>query len=115
MHRLCQENGIRLSACPATEPVSSGIKTDGGRRTKNCAQQPVSAPGLAIDRQGYPLLIDEGRILRDKGIAFHDLTMLFKELPDPIYVDGCCHYNQQGYDLLAAAVARGILEDLPAP
>jgi hypothetical protein len=61
---------------------------------------------------GYPLLIEEGQQLASTGVSFYDLTRLFAEVEDPIYVDTCCHYNESGQRLLAAAVAEAILDEL---
>lgn len=61
---------------------------------------------------GYPLLISEGQRLRDRGIRFHDLTLLFANVDEPIYVDSCCHYNAHGNEMLARAIARFIIEAL---
>ena len=114
MHRLCQENGIRYlhflqpnQHFPESKPMGAAEK-----KIAFGAVNPRHGKTIAI---GYPLLVAEGKNLRDRGVAFHDLTMLFKEFETPIYVDGCCHYNQQGYDLLAAAVATRILELVEQP
>ncbi|WP_165243857.1 SGNH/GDSL hydrolase family protein [Paludisphaera soli] len=60
---------------------------------------------------GYPLLLREGRGLRERGVAFHDLTAIFRDHPESLYIDDCCHYNQAGLEILAEAVARAILDD----
>jgi hypothetical protein len=114
MHRLCQENGIRYLHVLQPNQYLPESKPMGPDEKKVALSNLFPRPGRAIAR-GYPLLIDEGRNLREKGIAFHDLTMLFKDLQNPIYVDACCHYNEQGYDLLAAAVATRILELVEQP
>jgi hypothetical protein len=114
MHRLCRENGIRYlhflqpnQHFPESKPM--------GAAEKKIVFGPINPrPGKTIPI-GYPLLVAEGKNLREKGISFYDLTMLFKEIETPIYVDACCHYNQQGYDLLAAAVATRILEFAEGP
>jgi hypothetical protein len=63
-------------------------------------------------KHGYPELLREGETLRAEGVDFHDLTRLFAAFADPIYIDTCCHYNQQGNDLLAEAVAEALLANL---
>jgi len=59
-------------------------------------------------RNGYPHLQAGGKELRGRGVEFHDLTMLFAQHPEPLYVDDCCHYNVHGYRLLAKAVAEAV-------
>ena len=63
-------------------------------------------------KRGYPLMIEEGRKLRPHGVDFHDLTQLFTDQTHTIYSDYFCHYNQTGNDLLAAAVARLLLDSM---
>jgi hypothetical protein len=73
--------------------------------------------GLSV-RQGYPELRREGEKLRAEGVDFHDLTRLFAAFSNPIYVDSCCHYNQEGNELMAEAVAEALLaalEGAPQP
>ena len=69
--------------------------------------------GQAIAR-GYPMLIDAGRTLLERGIAFHDLTRLFAQIEEPLYRDPFCHLNPRGNDLLAEAIAERLLSELVA-
>ena len=57
---------------------------------------------------GYPLLIAAGERLRQQGVAFHDLTMAFEEVPQTLYIDSCCHFNHEGYRLVAVAIADAL-------
>jgi hypothetical protein len=113
MHRLCRENGIRYLHIlqPNQHFTNSKPLNEAERKIVLRDITPRLARTIPI---GYPLLISEGRKLREQGISFHDLTMLFQDIPTQIYVDACCHYNQQGYDLLAQAVAERILEAVEA-
>jgi hypothetical protein len=36
---------------------------------------------------GYPLLIRNGRALKEQGIPFYNLTGIFKDYPEAIYID----------------------------
>lgn len=58
----------------------------------------------------YPKLIETGRTLREAGVAFTDLTMLFRETSEPRYSDPCCHLNLAGYEEVARAMGRTIRE-----
>jgi hypothetical protein len=60
-------------------------------------------------RKAYPILQRQGEKLRKAGVDFRDLTRLFASVPGPIYADNCCHYNKEGYELLATALADEIL------
>jgi len=58
----------------------------------------------------YHLLVQAGDELVKQDVHFLDMTMLFAETPTPIYIDDCCHYNQQGNEMLATAIARKIVQ-----
>ena len=56
--------------------------------------------------QGYPLLREWGRDLTGQGINYFDLTGIFADHPETLYRDPCCHLNDRGNELLAAAMVR---------
>lgn len=64
-------------------------------------------------RLGYPLLKERGLKLASEGISFHDLTNVFFETKDTLYIDECCHFNSRGNEIMAMAVARSVPEVLP--
>jgi hypothetical protein len=59
-------------------------------------------------RGGYPLLQAEGQGLRAEGIAFEDLTEIFKTQEATLYRDTCCHLDLEGNRQLAREVAGRI-------
>jgi hypothetical protein len=71
----------------------------------------MGSPYQQAAADGYPYLIRAGQQLRDAGVDFHDLTLLFADNTEILYSDTCCHFNQRGYDLLAEALAERILEE----
>ena len=64
-------------------------------------------PGVV---QGYPRLLEAKSDLVDRGVNFHDLTMLYRDIPQPIYQDDCCHPNKRGYEIIAKYIAHTIAE-----
>jgi hypothetical protein len=58
---------------------------------------------------GYPKLIALGKELIREGVEFHDLTMIFSDHKEPLYVDDCCHVGQEGYSIVASVVAQEII------
>jgi hypothetical protein len=60
----------------------------------------------------YPSLIEAGRTLAGRGVAFRDLTRVFASHPEPLYVDTCCHYNEGGHRLVGRAVGEVVVEAL---
>ncbi len=61
--------------------------------------------------EGYPLLFAYGRQLREEGIQFHDLSMLFESTTEPTYIDDCCHYTSKGDQMVAQAIGDAIVDD----
>jgi hypothetical protein len=60
-------------------------------------------------RQGYPILQRRGQEMAGDGISFHDLSMIFRDRQEALYVDNCCHYNHLGYQIVGDAVAALIV------
>lgn len=58
---------------------------------------------------GYPLLRALGRDLRQEGVNFIDLTMLFSSTAEATYGDDCCHYTALGERMVALAMADQIV------
>ena len=65
-------------------------------------------------RKGYPGLIAAGKRMRAAGLPFDDLTMVFEDVSETVYSDGCCHVNQLGSRLLALEIARIIRDRFAA-
>lgn len=64
--------------------------------------------------EGYPYLIAAGREMTALGLPFADLTMMFRDLSEPVYSDACCHFNTRGNELIAQEIARVIAKSLAA-
>jgi hypothetical protein len=75
------------------------------------AYQPENLTSRAA-RLGYPVLREAGPGLRERGIHFVDLTMVFEHEQGTIYRDVCCHYNNRGYEILGEAIAAELVSAL---
>jgi hypothetical protein len=73
---------------------------------------PEKHPYTTAATQGYPYLIAAGRELVSEGVPYTDLTMLFARRDEVLYVDGCCHFNPRGYELMALEIGRVIRDAL---
>jgi hypothetical protein len=70
-------------------------------------------PGVAETKRiatAYPILRARGISLRNQGVDFFDLTMLFETEQRTVYSDTCCHLNQLGNDQLAGAIAQTVAD-----
>ena len=61
-------------------------------------------------RVGYPKLIAEAKRMRAEGIPINDLTMVFADVQESLYTDGCCHVNDRGSELMILEITRIIHE-----
>ena len=88
-----QRKGHAVLPLPPAQPVFPRLQADGrgGEEGGDLARASLP-PGVEI---GYPLLLRNGRKLKEQGVRFFDLTGIFKDHPEPIYVDSCCHSNQR--------------------
>jgi hypothetical protein len=104
---LCRGNGTVYVHVLQPNQYLPGSKSMGAEE-RRVAVVDSQCGGQAIAK-AYPLLIREGDRLRQEGVHFVDLTMLFADVTDPIYVDPFCHYNGRGNELLARAVGERIV------
>ena len=72
---------------------------------REVAYKPEGINGPAAIK-GYPLLRQFNPDLPSQGIHYFDLTGIFVDHPETLYIDDCCHLNERGYELLAAAMVR---------
>ncbi len=108
LERLCRVNDIEYHhVLPPNQHLLDSKPMNSAERKVAFVPSPYSDEA----RRAYPLLVRGGTELKREGIRFHDLTRLFQDHPEPIYVDDCCHYNPTGNEILAVAIARIIGRD----
>lgn len=112
MKSLCDGAGIPYfhflqpnQYLPGSKPLSAEERRTAYRENHHY-RQPVS--------QGYPRLLAAGARLEARGIEFHDLTQLFADEERTVYQDECCHLNDLGNRLMAAAVLEAVTPGLAA-
>jgi hypothetical protein len=110
---ICKANGIAYYHFLQPNQYVPGSKPLGAEERKR-AWEDNQCNKTSVE-QGYPLLRRAGTELRRAGISFHDLTMIFRDHPEPIYIDTCCHVNVHGNELLTEAIAAAILETPEPP
>ncbi len=57
-------------------------------------------------RGGYPELARFGEKLSGQQVNYFDLSYIFQRNDQTLYWDACCHFNDRGKELLAAAMVR---------
>ena len=61
-------------------------------------------------RDGFPLLVERGKNIQAAGVEFLDLTQIFENEPETMYVDSCCHMNEEANRRLAVAIGLRLRE-----
>ena len=82
---------------PGSKPLSP--------EERKSAYAALSGDKFAVER-GYPQLRAFNRTLQRQGVNSFDLTGIFADHPETLYIDMCCHLNDRGNELLAAAMAQ---------
>ncbi len=109
LNRICRCNGIRYYHFLQPNQYVPGSKPmrDAEKRVA-ILESHAFAKGAG---RGYPFLIQKAEYLRSLGESYHDLTGIFAGHPEQLYIDNCCHYNAEGHEIMADAIARAILDD----
>lgn len=110
MKALCDSRGIEyIHMLQPNQYFEAGRTLTSTEKKKAFRENHQYRPGVV---NGYPELLAVKDELTDQGVNFHDLTMIYKDIPQPIYVDACCHPNDFGYDIVARYVADTIAETM---
>lgn len=111
LDRMCRANGVRYfhflqpnQYVPDSKPM--------GAEEKRIAWDPNHGYAKCA-RTGYPLLLAAGEDLARQGVAFTDLTRIFADVEEPIYIDTACHFGLRGNEIMAQEVARRLIERFP--
>ena len=61
-------------------------------------------------KDGFPLLVERGKSIEAAGVEFLDLTQIFANEPGTMYIDSCCHMNEEANRRLAVAIGSRLRE-----
>jgi hypothetical protein len=108
LDRACRANGVRYfhflqpnQYVPDSKPM--------GEAEKKIAFDSTH-PYAVCAQSGYPLLRAAGADLARQGVAFTDLTQIFAQVEEPIYIDTACHFGLPGNEIMAREVARTLVQ-----
>lgn len=108
MHRLSSANNIRYFHFLQPNIFVTGSKVLAQQELKLASDTHPYKEGA---ERGYPYLTKAGEELVNQGVNFHDLTMVFANRSEPIYVD-CCHFNKTGNEILGTVIGQAIVHDI---
>jgi hypothetical protein len=106
MQALCDANGIRYLHCLQPNQYDPGSKPLSVTERREAFEE--ESPYRPLIEEGYPMLRAAGEELRARGVAFHDMSLLFAGMGKTLYVDNCCHFNGDGNEILAEALAEAV-------
>jgi hypothetical protein len=58
---------------------------------------------------GYRLILQRIPLLQKSGVNVVSAVDIFDNIPETLFFDNCCHYNQLGNDILAEFIAKEII------
>lgn len=101
-YHFLQPNQYVDSSKPMSREERAAALLEGSGKT-----HPYAKPA----RAGYPYLIAQGEALKQSGVAFQDLTMMFKDNSEILYRDACCHLTSRGYDYVIDEIVDYVKAD----
>lgn len=103
MHEVCEMHGVRYFHLLQPNQYVDGSKPFSAEEREKFINNFVFAEPATL---AYPMLIAKGQEIEAAGVRYFDLTQLFADVEETIYIDDCCHYNMLGQELLAREIAR---------
>ena len=110
MKNICAGNGIRYFHFLQPNQYLQGSKKMTTAEEKGAVKKDYRYRKSV--ETGYPLLIDQGKMLRKKNVSFTDLTMIFEHTETSLYIDECCHLSPEGNGLLAEKMGQVVAAEL---
>jgi hypothetical protein len=106
MKNLCDANGAKYYHFLQPNQYVEGSKPMSEAERRQAVNKESRFADGAV--KGYPFLIKAGRDLQSAGVQFTDLTMIFSEHREVLYIDDCCHTNRDGTDIVANRIYETI-------
>lgn len=110
MQQLCAANGIRYFHVLHPNQYERQSKPMGAAEKRVAIRD--DSPYAAAVPAAYPALRAAGKRLSVSGVDFYDLSGVFSAQSQPLYIDDCCHFNDEGNRLFGHAIGRHIAADL---
>lgn len=107
--KLAKAHGIAYFHFLQPNQFLKGSKPIGPEEAKIALSDSPYQTGVV---KGYPELIKRGNDLSKSGIQFHDLTSIFKNHKESLYIDNCCHVSPKANEILGAHIATLMLQSL---
>jgi hypothetical protein len=110
MHDIAERNGALY--IHVLQPNQYHSKKTFSAKEKQIAIRSDDPYSRAV-KELYPVLIRRSLDLEEEGINFVDATQVFDAVNSIIYADSCCHFNDDGNQLLVDLIVRQIERSFP--
>jgi hypothetical protein len=64
-------------------------------------------------RKQWSMMVSELPQLKKNGVHVIDITKIFQDITEPLFVDDCCHFLNKGYEIVTDKVVSDIMAALP--
>ncbi|MCX7716882.1 MAG: hypothetical protein N2111_00560 [Candidatus Sumerlaeaceae bacterium] len=108
MDALCRRAGAAYFHFLQPNQYDEGSKTLTEQERKQAFEENNACRPSVL--AGYPLLRERGARLSAQGVRFEDLSMIYRDKPQTLWADVCCHPNREGYEIVARRVGQRIRE-----
>lgn len=71
-----------------------------------------ASPYAEAIQEGYPYLLNQVDDLRSRGVNIFNSVAILDNIDDVVYLDNCCHYNEEGETVLSNYIANNIVNTL---
>ena len=106
MKSLCDANGAKYYHFLQPNQYVEGSKPMTEEERRQAVNTDSRFANGAV--KGYPFLVKAGNELQAAGVKFADLTMIFSEHRELLYIDDCCHTNREGCDIVSERIYETI-------
>lgn len=105
------DGGVTLHVIQPNQYHATGRQFDDEER--RVALSPLSPYRQPI-AAGYPRLAQAAEILASEGLPVHAPLTLLDDIPEPVYIDDCCHFTDVGQRVLLGYIAELAVERMGA-
>lgn len=110
LHAMCSARGIAYLHVLQPTLHDTGSKTLTPEEIEKGVASDIWVNAV---HEGYPRLREAGARLKEHGVAFADLSGVFRDLRETTYYD-MCHFRGRGAELFVERAMQALLERLPA-
>ena len=103
LHHLAEGRGFPYFQFLQPNQYLDGSKPFTERETRVFRSRPALRKLIP---RWYPILMERGLSLQQRGVRFHDLSGIYRDVETELYTDDCCHVGRAGNEIVASHIGR---------